>query len=34
MTFKFDQGGFEHPSYGGAGKYLNKYEEYRSKYCL
>jgi hypothetical protein len=34
IPFKFDQGGFEHPSYSGAGKYFTKFENYRSKYCL
>jgi len=34
IPFKFDQGGFEHKSYGGVGSYFNKYEYYRSKYCL
>lgn len=34
IPFKFDQGGFEHPSYGGVGNYFHKFEKYRSKYCL
>jgi hypothetical protein len=34
IPFLFDQGGFEHPSYGGVGTYFNKYNQYRSKYCL
>jgi len=34
IPFCFDQGGFEHPSYGGVGTYFIKYDQYRSKYCL
>lgn len=34
ISFKFDQGGFEHPSYGGVSTYFNKYNLYRSRYCL
>ena len=34
IPFKFDQGGFEHPGYGGVGTYFTKYKDYRSKYCL
>jgi hypothetical protein len=34
IPFKFDQGGFEHPSYGGTNKYFAKYEKYRSQHCL
>jgi hypothetical protein len=34
IPFKFDQGGFEHPSYGGVGTYFTKYNKYRSQYCL
>ena len=34
IPFKFDQGGFEHPSYSGVGKYFTKFENYRSRYCL
>lgn len=32
--FRFDQGGFEHSSYGGAGKYFAQYAQYRSRYNL
>lgn len=34
VPFKFDQGGFEHPSYGGVGTYFKEFNEHRSKYCL
>ena len=34
ISFIFDQGGFEHPSYGGVGKYFIKFEQYRSQYNL
>ena len=34
IPFLFDQGGFEHPSYGGVGTYFKEFDEYRSKYCL
>ena len=34
IPFLFDQGGFEHPSYGGVGTYFTKYNKYRSKLCL
>jgi hypothetical protein len=34
ISFKFDQGGFEHPGYGGVGTYFTKYNNYRSIYCL
>lgn len=34
IPFKFDQGGFEHPSYGGVGTYFKEFDEHRSKYCL
>ena len=34
IPFKFDQGGFEHPSYGGVGNYFIKYDQYRSELCL
>jgi hypothetical protein len=34
IPFLFDQGGFEHSSYGGVGTYFKKFEQYRSKYCL
>jgi len=34
IPFCFDQGGFEHPSYGKVGTYFTKYNQYRSKYCL
>lgn len=33
-SFRFDQGGFEHSSYGGTGKYFTQYEQYRSRYNL
>ena len=32
--FRFDQGGFEHVSYGGTGQYFAPYIEYRSQYNL
>jgi len=32
--FRFDQGGFEHPSYGGVGEYFEKYDAWRSDLCL
>jgi len=34
ISFLFDQGGFEHSSYNGVGNYFERYEKYRSKYCL
>lgn len=34
IPFLFDQGGFEHPSYGGVGTYFTKYDKYRSGLCL
>lgn len=34
IPFLFDQGGFEHTSYGGAGTYFTKYNKYRSELCL
>ena len=34
IPFLFDQGGFEHKSYGGVGKYFAKFDQYRSKVCL
>lgn len=34
IPFLFDQGGFEHPSYGGVGTYFTKYNQYRSELCL
>lgn len=34
IPYLFDQGGFEHSSYGSVKKYFNKYEKYRSQYCL
>jgi len=34
IPFKFDQGGFEHPSYGGVGTYFGKFNQYRSELCL
>lgn len=32
--FRFDQGGFEHASYGGTGQYFAQYTQYRSEYNL
>jgi len=32
--FCFDQGGFEHPSYGGTGKYFEKFNQHRSQFNL
>jgi len=32
--FRFDQGGFEHSSYGGTGEYFAQYAQYRSRYNL
>ena len=32
--FRFDQGGFEHSSYGGTGQYFAQYAQYRSRYNL
>ena len=32
--FRFDQGGFEHSSYGGTGQYFTQYTQYRSEYNL
>lgn len=32
--FLFDQGGFEHHSYGATGKYFDNYQKYRSRYNL
>jgi hypothetical protein len=32
--FRFDQGGFEHPSYGGSRKYFEQYSDWRSDICL
>jgi hypothetical protein len=34
IDFIFDQGGFEHPSYGGKKKYFTKFNAYRSKLNL
>ena len=34
IPFRFDQGGFEHPSYGGVGTYFTKYNAWRSDLCL
>jgi hypothetical protein len=34
IRFIFDQGGFEHPSYGGTKKYFTKFDSYRSKLNL
>ena len=34
QPFRFDQGGFEHASFGGTGGYFAQYSEYRSKYNL
>jgi hypothetical protein len=34
IPFLFDQGGFEHKSYGGVGEYFTKFNQFRSKVCL
>ena len=34
IPFRFDQGGFEHPSYGGQGQYFQAYDQYRSAHNL
>ena len=34
IPFVFDQGGFEHHSYGGVGSYFTRYNQYRSQYNL
>lgn len=34
IPFRFDQGGFEHSSYGGTGQYFAPYNQYRSQYNL
>jgi hypothetical protein len=34
IPFRFDQGGFEHASYGGVGTYFAEYNQYRSRYNL
>jgi hypothetical protein len=34
IPFVFDQGGFEHHSYGGVGTYFTHYHQYRSRYNL
>lgn len=34
IPFLFDQGGFEHPSYGGVGTYFERFNQYRSQVCL
>ena len=34
IDFLFDQGGFEHASYGGVGKYFHQYDHRRSGVCL
>lgn len=34
IPFCFDQGGFEHVSYGGVGHYFQQYDQYRSSICL
>lgn len=34
IPFVFDQGGFEHSSYGGVGTYFTEYNQYRSRYNL
>jgi len=34
IPFLFDQGGFEHKSYGGVGTYFTKFNQFRSKVCL
>jgi hypothetical protein len=34
IPFLFDQGGFEHKSYGGVREYFTKFNQFRSKVCL
>jgi len=34
IPFLFDQGGFEHKSYGGVGEYFSKFNQFRSEVCL
>lgn len=34
IPFVFDQGGFEHSSYGGVGTYFTQYNQYRGRYNL
>ena len=34
IDFLFDQGGFEHRSYGGVGQYFSSYDRWRSAVCL
>lgn len=34
IPFMFDQGGFEHVSYGSQGQYFGKFNQFRSKYNL
>lgn len=34
IPFVFDQGGFEHPSYGGTGQYFHSFDQHRSAYNL
>ena len=34
ILFTFDQGGFEHPSYGATNKYFENFNQFRSKYNL
>jgi hypothetical protein len=34
QQFVFDQGGFQHPSYGGTDQYFAKYDAWRSDLCL
>ena len=34
IPFCFDQGGFEHPSYGGQGQYFQCFDQHRSAVCL
>jgi hypothetical protein len=34
QPFRFDQGGFEHPSFGSSSKYFEQYSDWRSDICL
>lgn len=34
IPYQFDQGGFEHPSFGGRRGYFAEFEQQRSQYCL
>jgi hypothetical protein len=34
ISFVFDQGGFEHPSYGGQKQYFQEFNQWRSSICL